>query len=332
MRGKGFGSLLFCLLLLSMPAWGLDADVQSAKEEGMRLYNIHHSTAALPYLEQAAEGGDVEAMYYMGEAERRQRMGSMTRAALNWYLKAADHGDPYAMLRLFQGGACVAGDHCPEGAEGWREKALAETLPKAENGDADAMLALYHIYSLLEDSGEGVEWLKKAAEAGSSEAQTRLSKNIINGQGWYFFGSSRQDAALEWLQLAAKKNYVPAIVELSEIFVEQGDFESAWKWGRLGGELGYVNLRNRVGWCYLNPEELEKMSVEGLCPVEQDKVKGWAILRAVVEEVDDRDAKGILEDNQGTLTSDQMREAERLSDELVGRQPELSDFIPRFGY
>ncbi|WP_369335760.1 hypothetical protein [Halomonas sp. ND22Bw] len=47
----------------------------------MRLYNIQHSTAALPYLEQAAEAGDVEAMYYMGEAERRQRMMNMTREA-----------------------------------------------------------------------------------------------------------------------------------------------------------------------------------------------------------------------------------------------------------
>ncbi|MFB9866364.1 hypothetical protein [Vreelandella sulfidaeris] len=54
----------------------------------MRLYNIGHSTDAMPYLRQAAEAGDVEAMYYMGESERRQHMLGMTTEAMEWYPQA----------------------------------------------------------------------------------------------------------------------------------------------------------------------------------------------------------------------------------------------------
>lgn len=43
-------------------SWALPANLQSAKDEGMRLYNIGHSTDAMPYLRQAAEAVDVEAM------------------------------------------------------------------------------------------------------------------------------------------------------------------------------------------------------------------------------------------------------------------------------
>ncbi|MDR5860441.1 SEL1-like repeat protein [Halomonas eurihalina] len=92
----------------------------------MRLYGLGISGEIIPYLEPAAEAGDVEAMYYLGEVHRLRHMG-LTEEAMGWYLQAAEQGDPYAMLRLFEGGACIAGDECPEDAEGWREKALAET-------------------------------------------------------------------------------------------------------------------------------------------------------------------------------------------------------------
>ncbi|MGO2573881.1 MAG: hypothetical protein ACTH8I_07720, partial [Corynebacterium casei] len=71
----------------------------------MRLYGLRRADTAIPYLEQAAEAGDVEAMYYLGETNRRLVMGGMNQTALDWYHQAAQHGEPYAMLRLFDGGA-----------------------------------------------------------------------------------------------------------------------------------------------------------------------------------------------------------------------------------
>ncbi|MCK2184372.1 tetratricopeptide repeat protein [Halomonas getboli] len=326
--------ILLASILIILPgiATALEPEVQSAKDEGMRLYNIGESTRALPYLEEVAEAGDVEAMYYMGEAERRQNMGGMTLKAMNWYLQAAEQGDPYAMLRLFQGGACVAGDECPEDAEGWREKALAETLPKAEAGDIDAMLALYHIYRLMDDSGEGVEWLEKAAEAGNPEAQTRLGMNIRGGQGWYFLGSRRLEAAAEWFRKAAEQGYVPAMKSLSEVLIKLEDFEGSWRWSLKGSDLGDESLRTRVGWCYLNPGEYENLAEVDLCPVEQDAVKGWAILAALKEEVGNETASDILEDNKNLLTEEQKRRTEALVEEWVNKGPDVSDFPPRFGF
>ncbi len=295
----------------------------------MRLYDIQHSTAALPYLKQAAEAGDVEAMYYMGEAERRQRMMSMTRAALDWYLKAAEHGEPYAMLRLFQGGACVAGDECPGDAEGWREKALAETLPKAKAGDTDAMLALYHIYRLMDDSGEGVEWLEKAAEAGNPEAQTRLGMNIRGGQGWYFLESRRTEAAEEWFRRAADKGYVPAMSELSGLLANKGESREAWQWLVSASREGDRGSRVNLGWCYLNKSQ----QLDGLCFEDENPTLGWAILTAVDVELEgDSTSEDILKMNQDKLDQQEKEEAEELAEDWLNKQPPLSNFPPRFGF
>ncbi|WP_082090891.1 tetratricopeptide repeat protein [Halomonas sp. HG01] len=313
-------------MFLSLPVWALEPEVQAAKEEGMRLYNIQHPTAALPYLEQAAEAGDVEAMYYMGEAERRQRMMNMTRAALDWYLKAAEHGEPYAMLRLFQGGACVAGDYCPEDADGWREQALAETLPKAEAGDTDAMLALYHIYRLMDDSGDGQEWLEKAAEAGNPEAQTRLGMNIRGGQGWYFLESRRLEAAEEWLRKAAEQGYVPAMDALSAVLSNLERYDESWEWTIKSSEGGDVNGRKWLASCYLNPDDSPR------CKTDKKPVLGWAILYAINEEVGGDASELSMRLRRDQVTSEQRKEAEVLADEWINKQPPLSNFPPRFGF
>ncbi|MGR4066477.1 hypothetical protein [Billgrantia sp. C5P2] len=49
--------------------------MQAAKDEGMRLWDIYDWIEMLPYLEPAAEAGDVEAMYYLGEATRLLNRG-----------------------------------------------------------------------------------------------------------------------------------------------------------------------------------------------------------------------------------------------------------------
>lgn len=115
--------LLLALLAFSINILALEPDTQAAKDEGMRLYGIGISAETIPYLEPAAEAGDVEAMYYLGEVHRLRNMG-LTTEAMEWYLQAAEQGDVYAMLRLFQGGACTAGDECPEGYDDWHYAAL----------------------------------------------------------------------------------------------------------------------------------------------------------------------------------------------------------------
>ncbi|PCF93465.1 tetratricopeptide repeat protein [Vreelandella nigrificans] len=268
--------LLFVLLLpLMWPlnSWALPVDIQAAKNEGMRLYNIGHSTAAIPYLHQAADAGDVDAMYYMGESERRQKMMGFTTAAMERYLKAAEQGDPYAMLRLFQGGACIGGV-CPEGGDDWREAALEVTLPKAKAGDPEAMLAMYYIYANLDASRltsiynlvgiptRAGKWLKRAAEAGLAEAQTLWGSQVMDGRGWYFTNSRRLQAAEFWLRQAAEQEYVPAMVTLTSVLEKQGKYSELWSWVKRASLLGSRIARVVHGECLIAPEGLEYCRTE----------------------------------------------------------------------
>ncbi|PSJ20681.1 sel1 repeat family protein [Halomonas sp. ND22Bw] len=318
-------------MFLSLPVWALESEAQAAKDDGMIDYNLGYVVDAIPKLQPAAEAGDVEAMYYLGESHRITHMG-MTRDALEWYLKAAEQGEPYAMLRLWGGGACVAGDYCPEDAEGWREKARDEQLPLAEEGDAEAMLALYYIYGALDDSDEGNEWLEKAAEAGNPEAQDRLVKMIQDGYGFYWSDGRRLEAAETLARDAANQGYVPAMLTLSGVLSDKGEAEESWEWKVSASESGMVGPMLGVAYCYLNPAEYKELG-GGVCFAGQDKVKGWAILYAMVEEIDNQQAESLMEMSGDLLTYEQRQEAEALSEEeWLNHGPSLSKFPPRYGF
>ncbi|GHC39528.1 hypothetical protein SAMN05443545_1163 [Aidingimonas halophila] len=62
--------LLTAWLAWPLLAWALEPEVQEAKDEGMRLYGLGISGEIIPYLEPAAEAGDVEAMYYYQQGGR----------------------------------------------------------------------------------------------------------------------------------------------------------------------------------------------------------------------------------------------------------------------
>ncbi|MCE9681293.1 tetratricopeptide repeat protein [Halomonas alkalisoli] len=331
--------LAIALLALSTTSWALEPEVQAAKDEGMRLYNIGHSTAALIYLRHAAEAGDVDAMYYMGEAERRQHMLGLTREAMAWYLKAAAEGDVYSMLQLFRGGACTAGDRCPDGHEDWHHAALAVAQPQAEAGDPDAMLALYHIYAHLDASRlTGIynmlgiptragKWLKRAAEAGLPEAQTFWGQQIRGGRGWYFTNGRRLATAEEWFRRAAEQGYVPGMSGLAHALIAQERYDEAWEWMQIASEHGHIEQRFGVGWCYLDPQR------DGRCRNEVDKVKGWAILYSLAVETHYDLYKWAVRDHRDELTEEEVEEAEALAEaEWIGQHPPLSNFPPRFGY
>ncbi|WP_010628818.1 tetratricopeptide repeat protein [Halomonas sp. KM-1] len=320
--------LAIIFLFLSTSVWGLEPEVQAAKNEGMRLYNIGHSTAALPYLQQAAEAGDVDAMYYMGEAERRQHMLGLTRAAMAWYLQAAEQGDVHAMLQLFRGGACTAGDRCPEGYEDWHHAALAVAQPKAEAGDPNAMLLMFDIYRMFDQSRRAGEWLERAAEAGQPEAQTILGGRILDGRGWYLTNDRRLQAAKQWFRRAAEQGYVPAMERLSRVLGDLEAYDEAWNWIKEGSNNGSYDARLGIAMCYLEPED------DPVYSCEEDVIEGWAVLHAIDIETQGagqiRGAKRLFRD---LLTDDQVKQAEALAEEKwVGREPPLSHFPPRFGY
>jgi uncharacterized protein len=325
-------------LIWSLNSWALPADIQAAKDEGMHLWGISEWIEMQPYLEQSAAAGDVESMYYLGEATRLLSRG-LTTEAMEWYLKAAEHGDPYAMLRLFQGGACTAGDRCPEGSDDWREAALDITLPKAEAGDPEAMLAMYYIYANLDASRltsvynflgiptRASKWLKRAAEAGLPEAQARWGRHIMNGRGWYFTKSRRLAAAERWLRQAAEQDYAPAMNSLGGLLREQEAYSEAMRWYIAASEQGHLNGRMRLASCYIEPVQ------DSTCEdIEQDRVKGWAIYYAINQEANSSTSERSLSLRRDLLSEEERRLGEELAEEWLNKEPPLSNFPHRFGF
>lgn len=323
--------LLFVLLLpliWAINSWALPADIQAAKDEGMRLYNAHQRSLSTPYLEIAAEAGDAEAMYYLGEVYRLRHMG-LNQAALGWYYQAAQQGEPYAMLRLFDGGACELGDVCPENGDDWPQEALELTLPKAEAGDAEAMAALYHIYYYVEDpdEDEAMKWLHRAAEVGNVNSMNWLGELARNDERGYANDTERLEAAEVWFRKAAEADYAPSMNNLAVVLSHLGHHEEAWKWMSKASEAGHINGRQWQASCYIEPEAKGRE----MCQTEKDPAKGWAIMLARNEEVPGTSSERALRVYSDSVTPEQRAEGERMMEEWLNLEPPLSYFPEKFG-
>ena len=303
----------------------LGSEEQQAKEEGMRLWELHEWIELQPYLETAAEAGDVEAMYYLGEANRLLDRG-MSREAIDWYHRAALGGDPYAMLRLNWGMICELADICPKDHDSWVEKALEQELPRAEEGNPKAMLALYSIYVALDDVEEGRTWLRNSAKAGHPQAQDLWASRIQERSDEWPPALEDVKAAEPWFRKAAEQGYAPAMDNLAGNLWHQEDGGSAWKWVVRGSEHGYVNNRVVYGICHLKPDDWED------CPKDNDPIKGWAVLHAAYKETRNDDARWYLEEFSNLLTDEEIAEAEKLAEDWLNRDPPLSYFPPKYGF
>ncbi len=310
-------------------ALAMNEEAQAAKEEGMRLWGIHQWEKMQTPLEIAAESGDVEAMYYLGEANRLLSRG-LSQAALDWYYQAAQHGDPHAMLRLFDGGACELGDVCPENGDDWPQAALELTLPKAEAGDPDAMAALYDIYYYVKepDEDEAMKWLRRAADAGHVESMHLLGEIARNDEEGYTNDTERLEAAEVWFRKAAEGGYAPSMNDLAVVLSHLGRHEEAWEWMSKASEAGHINGRQWQASCYIEPEAKGRE----MCQTQKDPAKGWAIMLARNEEVPGTSSERALRVYRDSITPEQREEGERMKEEWLNFEPPLSYFPEKFGY
>jgi len=152
------------------------------RELALAFLQAHGDAAkARVWFEKAAQGGDAEAAFQLGEAFYFTRLGAAKDDAAAWkyYRIGADHGDDRSALmlaRMAKYGEGVAKDP----AESVRWLALA-----AERGNAQAMFLLSNAYQ----SGEGVapdealarEWLEKAAAGDYPVAIQALALAVEGG-------------------------------------------------------------------------------------------------------------------------------------------------------
>jgi uncharacterized protein len=148
------------------------------RETGLTLI-FHRSPSqqkeGVAWLVKAAEAGDAEAAFVLGEASRAGALGQVqnSRTAAKFFEMAADRGHAKAALMI------------------------ARML---KNGDG--------VDRAPQQAGM---WLKKAAEGGNPQAMLLLSNAFASGDG---FPQSDEQSAL-WLEAAADKHYPPAIQALA---------------------------------------------------------------------------------------------------------------------
>jgi len=224
----------------------LNADQVSAKSEGLYLYNLNRHTDAAPFLKVAAEAGDRESQYLLGEVLRQQTT-FLDDLSQTWFELAAHQNDVYAMMRLFKvdDALCKPLNKCyPESNEfqGWRVAAKRVAESRAAKGDGEAM------YQLFLMSGE-YDWLIKSAEAGFGQGQYWLSVEYRQGWDVFVVPGRRIKTADKWLLAAANSEYGPAMDELRSILAERGDVRGDVYWTERAAKAGSLSaMINYAAW------------------------------------------------------------------------------------
>lgn len=321
-------ALINLIWLLVLPCIGsaeLSLEQQAAKERGLILYNQHKAISAEPYLRRAAEAGDREAQYFLGEALRFNNR-YMTEEAYKWYAAAAAQGDYYAMYRLAgtDSDLCAVMGSCSadgKTARDWLLQGQKTAKALAAQGDADAMYVLYYLTS-------NIEWLEKAAEAGHAEAQHDLAMYYQDGNGFFFPPWKRSERACQLLEASAQGGYVESMKYYQACFREQGDEEHIRYWIEKAVEKG--NASTIMVYVQLLSHDPESYGV----PLDLVRAYGFLIL---LEELDGGGgAVSFVEDSKPKLleqlTPEQIEQAKAFAKEWKATHPPLSFFPDKLGF
>jgi TPR repeat protein len=169
-------------------------------------------------------------------------------AALALYRKAADGGDPHALMRVgfcYDQGNGVKQDDAE--AARWYRKAI-------DAGDLEAMAFLGGLYlagaGVPRDVGQGLTWIRKSADAGSAVGMNRLGQMYQSGEGV----QKNPTEAIRLYQKAAELGEVWAMTNLGDIYLGKSgipkNLSEASRWFRKAAELGNINSMIGLGECY----------------------------------------------------------------------------------
>lgn len=254
--------------------------------------------AYLTELRHAADQGNAKAeaklgdMYIDGDLVKHD-----VNKAVEWYQRAADHGDTYAkyMLSIFYEKGLAGLPTNLEASNVWRlraeqardhvkgkrlvgnrylnyrspmynpEEAIKWYTLAADQGDVPSQVHLAEIYQtgfhVKKDTYAALNWLGKASMKHSAEAQYDLGVMLLSGQG----GVTDPKEAFKWLHKAANHGIIPAQEIVGDLYAKgEGiarDPYEAYAWW----SLAYSKVKD---------PDLEKKRVElfeSLTPKEQKR-------------------------------------------------------------
>lgn len=211
----------------------------------------------LRWMRKAADLGDPTAMLLLGSAlEFGHGVAPDLNGALNWYRKAADRGEARAMTsigRLYRYGRGV--DRSPAEALPWYRKA-------AGLGDPIAMGALGDFYyfgtAVPSDYTEALSWYRKAAGLGNPVAMTSVGLMYRYGNGV----TQNYPEALSWFRKAADLGDSQAMT-YTGMLLEHGlgtppNVAEALRWYRKGADLGDPQAMSILGTLYLTGKGVDQ--------------------------------------------------------------------------
>ncbi|GGK36265.1 hypothetical protein GCM10009103_34150 [Pseudomonas koreensis] len=313
------------LALISGQSFALTEEQFQAKTKGIHLYNQYKATSAIEHLKIAADGGDSEALYYLGEAIRKNNR-YITTEAHKAYEESAKQGNIYSMIRLAWANEdlCVVMKNCSlteRSPEEWMSQAKQLATAQASQGNAESMYLLWKI------TGDD-HWLERSAENGFSLAQFRLATKYQEGGGWFLLPSYRKDAIERWIKASAENGYPPGMMGFAAARIEKNDLSSFRFWNEKAASSSYVSAV--FGYAlYIG-------GIEPTYGFPSDQVKAHALLSNLME-LDGggnviRNVNDTLPDIEKNMSKEQIEKAKELSITWKSSHPPLSFFPDKLGY
>ena len=188
------------------------ADATELYRKGYEYYKNKNYLEAVKYLRQAAEKGNADAQYFMGDCYGTGKgVQQDYKESFKWYKLSAEQGDKYAQSNLaayYSAGLGVEKDY--NEAVKWARKS-------AEQGHANAENRLGSFYysgqGVTKDYAEAVKWFLKAAEKGNEIAMYNLGLCYQYGNGV----PKDLERAKQWYQKSADKGDPDAKKKLEDI-------------------------------------------------------------------------------------------------------------------
>jgi TPR repeat protein len=212
---------------------------------------------ALAWYRKAAAVGDVNAEndigvdYHDGTGVKRD-----LQQALFWYQKAAEGHNPRADENL--GDMYTNGDlkEDDDKAIYWYQHAVDD----AGNGDANFSVAIveFRLYQLFEsgnsmDMSQALDWLKRAANDGSSQAEEKLGTGYVTGT----IVATDYGKAMTLFKQAANGGETDADIDIALLYLNgQGVTENdatviSWFQNAEAGK-SKADIEDEIGWRYMN--------------------------------------------------------------------------------
>lgn len=313
---------LYSIFFLTPASAQLTTEQLSARNNGIILYQQSDWYDSQPLLKIAADAGDSTAQYYLGEAIRLSNSYT-TEDAKKLYESAAKQGDLYAMLRLSNShDLCKEMGSCSgKSYEEWRNYALQIANERAEKGDTEAMTVLY-------TAGQGLPWLKKAAEAGDSYAQQMLASAYKSGAGWFLIPGSREKAIIKWFKASSEGgNPRGMFLYANYLYDHNGSKEEIAYWVKKSAEHSHIDAVGTYAYKISDP------SNELGYPENLIEAYGLTLLLSKLEAgTAPEDAKRLLPDLAKKMNPVEITAGIEFSKKWKKTHPPLSYFDPIYGY